>query len=150
MKSLKFLLPLFSGILVYTVLSICIGPRGLWAMRQLAVERQRIAGNLETLRSINEDLDARYQSLSADPDTISVYAHELGYISDGERLIRLAGFTGGIDRSFDCGSPLSVTPPKYLPEWMCKFIGLFAGICFFFLFSYLIAGISHGHRQKRS
>lgn len=149
MKSLKFLLPVFLGIIVYTVLSVCIGPRGLWAMRQLAGERQRLAANLESLRAINEDLDARFQSLSADPDTISVYAHELGYVADDERLIRLAGFTGGINRAFDCGSAISVDSPKYLPEWMCKFFGLFAGVCFFFLFSYIVAGIRHDNQKRR-
>lgn len=150
MKSLKFLLPVFAGIIVYTVLSVCIGPRGLWAMRQLAGERARLATNLDTLRTINEDLDARFQCLSADPDTISVYAHELGYVADGERLIRLAGFTGGIDRTFDCGTALSVNAPKYLPEWMCKFFGVFAGICSFCLFSCIVASLNHDYQKRRS
>jgi cell division protein FtsB len=150
MKSLKFLLPVFMGTLVYTTLSICIGPRGMWAMKQLSAERQQLADNLESLHEINSDLDARFQSLSADPDAISVYAHELGYVYEGERLIKLAGFTGGIDRTFDCGSALSVSVPRFLPEWLCKFFGFFTGFCSFLLFSFIITHRNHDYQKRRS
>lgn len=148
MKRFKIVLPIFVGTLVYSALSFCIGPRGLWAMDQLALEKQKVAANLENLYLMNEDLDSRFQNLSADADTISVYAHELGYVANGERLIKLAGFTGGIDRNFESGAAIPVKAPEFLPEWICKFFGFFAGICSFFIFSSILGRNHHDHTKR--
>jgi hypothetical protein len=137
MKLFKMVLSVFLGTLVYSTLSICIGPRSLWAMDQLSVERNKIAANLNSLYLLNEDLDSHFQNLSADAYTISVYAHELGYIAKDEKLIKLAGFNGGIDRSFESGSALTVRNPVFLPEWTCKFFGFASGAFAFFFITYL-------------
>lgn len=150
MKRLKIVLPIFIGTLVYSVLSMCIGPKGIWAMSQLTRERTRVSANLESLYIANEDLNSRFQNLSADPDTISVYAHELGYVANGEKLIKLAGFTGGIDRNFDSGSAISVIKPAFLPEWVCKFFGILSGVCSFFMLSYILTARSHDHQKRRA
>ena len=114
------------GVFVYCVFSILLGPKSIWSAAQLSVERDKVLANLESLYAVNADLDARVKNLTADPDTIAIYAHELGFVSKGERLIRLAGFSGGIDRKLYAGTPVAVKAPTFLPEWACKLFGITA------------------------
>jgi len=117
-------------------------------MNQLMNQTKLISGNLDELYTINEDLDARMKNLSSDPDTITVYAHELGYISNGEKLIKLAGFSGRIDRNLIPGSAISLDKPDFLPEWICKLFGLASGFLAFFLFSFFYWDTHHGNAKK--
>ena len=97
-------------------------------MSELEVQKTKLAANIDTLYALNTDLQSRLDCLSADPDTISVYAHELGLISDGEHLIKLAGFSGGIDRKMVTGTALIIKKAPYVPEWVCKILGIITGI----------------------
>lgn len=148
MKRFKFVLPIFAGTLVYGLLSFSVGPRGMFPMARLAEQKALLAANIDGLYAINEDLNARMQNLTADPDTISVYAHELGYVADGERLIKLAGFSGGIDRNLSAGSTVNPSQPDYLSEWICKSLGFIAGLLTFFFFTRYVLEKTDGHRKK--
>jgi len=117
-------------------------------MSQLVQQKTKIESNLNTLYLLNEDLDARFSNLSADPDTISVYAHELGYVANGEKLIKLAGFSGGIDRNFESGTALQIKKPDFLPEWICKFFGLFSGIAAFFVLTFIFSEKKYDYPKK--
>ncbi len=150
MKRFKFVLPVFVGTLVYGILSFSVGPRGLLPMKRLAEQKTLVTRNLESLYSIKEDLNARMQNLSADPDTISVYAHELGYVAEGERLVKLAGFSGGIDRNLAAGDTLAPVMPEHLGEWICKSLGLAAGLLVFFLYLHFVPGARPGRRKKNA
>lgn len=108
----------------------------MWSMSQLEREKLRLGKNLNSLSEIHTDLDAQFSNLSADPDTIEIYAHELGYVAKDEKLIKLAGFTGGINRNLVPGTAEKMNKPVFLPEWICKIIGIVSGILAFFLFSY--------------
>jgi hypothetical protein len=150
MKRFSVILPLFAGTLAYSILSFCAGPRGIVPMQRLETEKNRVSRNLDDLYGIREDLDARYRNLTSDPDTISVYAHELGYVASGERLIKLAGFSGGIDRALISGTAVAAVRPTALPEWLCKLVGLLSGALAFFLYSHFSRSIRHDNTQKRS
>lgn len=148
MKRFAVIVPVFVGTLVYSILGITVGPRGMLPMAGLSGEKARIGRNLEILYEINADLDARYRSLNSDPDTISVYAHELGYVASGERLIKLAGFAGGIDRALVSGTAETVHRPSYLPEWLCKTLGIFATLLAAVPFCRLKRKPHHGHQKE--
>lgn len=137
MKRYQLIFSVFLGTLLYSILSFYVGPRGVWPMSQLIEQKRRISINLDSLYEINQEMNDHLQNLSSDPDTISVYAHELGYISEGEQLIKLAGFSGGINRNLFAGSVVVSDEPKYLPEWLCKLLGIMVGIIFFWVYSYM-------------
>ncbi len=124
MKLLRILLPAFVGIATYCFVGTLYGPRGIGAMRQLQAEQVRLTANLDALAGLNAELRSSLDNLSSDPDTISVYAHELGLVGEGERLIKLAGFSGGIDRKLFPGTAIDVREPRYFPEWGCKLVGI--------------------------
>lgn len=142
MKRLRLIFPLFAGVFVYCVFCILLGPRSIWSAAQLSREMDKLLSHLEYLYSVNVDLDARVKNLTADADTIAVYAHELGFVSEGERLIKLAGFSGGVDRKLSAGFPVKVNPPVFLPEWICKVFGLSGAALAVFLLRV------HGKRGK--
>lgn len=132
MKYLKIVMPLFIGTLIYTLMGLTAGPMGQWRYSRLETEKERLVRNYEKLQHINTNLEACLANLTADPDTIAVYAHELGYIHEGEQLIKLAGFNGGINRNLVPGTALVSVKPDFLPEWICKLIGILFGTIAFF------------------
>ncbi len=127
MNHLKIVLPFFVGTFVYSLFGLIAGPKGILPMRELEKERVRVRANLERLAETHDTLETALNNLSFDADTISVYAHELGYVREGERLIRLAGFSGGIDRKLVPGTAVTARVPSSLPEWICKLAGLVFG-----------------------
>lgn len=148
MKTLRIILPLFIGTLVYSLLVLSFGPKGFVPMMQLEREKQTVSANLNALYELRDDLKAKLDNLSADPDTISIYAHELGYVYEGERLIRLAGFSGGIDRNLVPGTVRRMKDPSFLPEWICKLSGICAGFLAFFLFAHVTRKSNDGYRKS--
>lgn len=101
-----------------------IGPKGIMPMRFLALEKIKLQENVQNLETVNEDLAAILNNLSANPDTISMHAHELGYISEGERLIRLAGYSVKRQSAPASGTVIDYEKPDYLPEWISKLAGI--------------------------
>ena len=60
--------------------------------------------------------------MSSDPETIAVYAHELGYVQKNERLIKLMNFSGSVERTEDPGVAYLIETPRYVPDAVCKTI----------------------------
>lgn len=145
MQYLKIVVPLFLGTLIYTLLGLTAGPMGQWRYSRLEMEKQRLSNNHEKLLEIHETLEAQLANLTSDPDTIVVYAHELGYIREGEQLIKLAGFNGGIDRNLVAGNAMVSATPGYLPEWICKLIGILFGLT-----GFLALEMAHKKNRKGS
>ncbi len=146
MSHLKIVLPFFVGTFVYSLFGLLAGPKGILPMRELEMERTRVRANLEALSETHDGLETALNNLSSDADTISVYAHELGYVREGERLIKLAGFSGGIDRKLVPGTVVTARIPSSLPEWICKLAGLVFGV----LTYTLIAWRFPSERKERS
>jgi cell division protein FtsB len=126
MKRFSVVASLSAATAIYCLVSLSLGPRGFWAMRQLESQREAVGAILESLSLIRDDLDSRLKNLSADRDTISVYAHELGYVAEGERLISSPASQAASTVRWRRGMAIRVTKPEHLPEWVCKLIALSA------------------------
>ncbi len=121
---LKVILPIFTFALVYSFLSIYFGPKGVLALRQLTQERNQLMRHVQTLSDTGDALSIRIANLSSDPDTIAVYARELGYVNENERLIKLLHFSGSIEQHEDAGSLYQIQAPRFLSDTICKSIAL--------------------------
>lgn len=125
---LKIMAPLFAFTLIYSFLGMCFGPRSFFAQQQLKKQREVLVRHVQDLSDIGESLNIRIANLSSDPQTISAYAHELGYVKENERLIKLMNFSGAVGYTEDAGCPYIIRKPHYLPDTACKMLALSASI----------------------
>lgn len=129
----QLIFPCFFGILIYSILTMSVGPKGIIPMKKLVQQSETISENVQDLLSIRDELQDELANISGNPDTIAVYAHELGYISDGEYLMKLAGFTKGIKRDYIAGNALQSSTPFFIPEWINKLVGILIFFCILIL-----------------
>lgn len=91
MKPLYFLLPLWLVIASYALLSFFFGDHGLLVMDRLQGEKTRLEKNLESLSSINRELETRMKALDSDPEVLALEARKLGWGHESEARIQLVG-----------------------------------------------------------
>ena len=133
MKIIKYLIPLWIGILIYCALSISFGPKGFFAYNQLDAEEQRELKNLEVLVGINQDLTNTRDMLLNDRYNFHIYARELGFAAPGEHFIRIIGLGGLQKPPNPSGIVISPIKPDYVPE---RFLQIFS---FFMAFTVLLS-----------
>ena len=121
---LKVITPLFVFAFIYSFLGVCFGPRGFFARQQLRRQREALVRHVQVLSDMGENLSIRIANLSSDPQTIAMYAHELGYVQKNERLIKLMNFSGTAERTEDAGVAYLIETPRYLPDTACKTIAV--------------------------
>ena len=73
------------------LISFLGGQNGLWAMRQLEEQRQEISINMAEIAKINEELELEYTALRNDMDVVAAYARRLGFVAEGETLVKVTG-----------------------------------------------------------
>lgn len=81
----------WAGFVAYALCLFLAGPAGFASMKRLETERERLAVNLAELRSINESLATRVEALKSDRETIAIEGRRLGFLSEGERLVKIVG-----------------------------------------------------------
>jgi cell division protein FtsB len=128
MRALKYLISLWVVIIVYSLLSLFAGARGLSAYNQLRRERDKQRTNLEGLKNINQRLEGDKDALLYDSDTITAYARELGYGTDAERLVRIVGLSGARNQHYTAGQVITPSKQVYLSNQAIRIISLFAGL----------------------
>ncbi len=146
---LKIIIPLFAFISVYSFLGILFGPKSLYAFRQLKRQRDILLNHVTSLSDRGEKLTIRIANLSSDPDTIAVYAHELGYVYKDEGLIKLMHFSGAVEPKEEAGDIYSIEKPRFLSDALCKGIALCAGLLVVAC-ELLIIGRKDAYSEKRS
>ena len=128
MKLIRYLIPLWIGVFVYTVFSMCFGAKGISAFIQLEAERNREMANIEVLRGINEELKAARNGLSADKRNFTVYARELGFAAPEEHFIRIVGLGNLSKKLISPGEVLMPRDPDYTPDRVVRIFSFFAAL----------------------
>lgn len=124
MKRSYFLISVSIGTLVYVLVNLFFGSTGLWAEAQLIKQRNKLAQNVTEVKKINDELSLEYTSLLKDNDVIASYARKLGFVREGEHIVR---FTNGIkmnEKVYSAGSYYECESIQFIPEWICKVLGL--------------------------
>lgn len=121
---LKFLISLVVGCFVYTAVSMTFGSCGSYALSQLESQRSRIAVRTNEIENINNELNLEKAGLLFDDDVIASYARRLGYIMDGDVIVKINGLPPYQQKLWDIGNITTHTCPKYVSEEVCKVLGL--------------------------
>lgn len=121
---LKILLAALVGSFVYTLLSSVAGLNGVYAYEQLEKQRKQIALKTNEIENINNELNLEYLSLLKDKDVIASYARGLGYINDGEKILKINGLKPYQKTLWDIGTASKREPCKHISESTCKITGL--------------------------
>jgi len=133
-KMFRFLTAVLAGTFFYVLISLSFGRDGLWASGQLREQRQILSGRVDEIKKINNSLELEYTALKKDPDVIAAFARKLGYVRNGEKIVKINGLVADDQFYFETGTPMKYVEPFFVPEWFCKFTGF---LMFFVVYAYL-------------
>jgi cell division protein FtsB len=131
MRSFKYLIGIWTAIVVYTLFSFFTGPKGLSAYNQLQFERDQQWENIKELGILNEELEKAKNNLLYDQDTLLVHARQMGYGYEDERFIRIVGLGNIKNTPAVTGNVYLVKNPDYLSDLIIKITALCAGLLIF-------------------
>lgn len=133
-KMFRTLIAILAGTFVYALVSLTFGRDGIVADGQLFEQKRALSARAEEIQRITNSLELEYAALKKDPDVIAAFARKIGYVAQGEKLLKINGLVSSEVENFDTGAVLKITEPFYIPEWFCKFTGF---LVFFVVYSYL-------------
>lgn len=150
MKNVKYLVAVLIGVIVYVAMSSTCGRNGIWAASQLLEQKRAISANTQYIENINEELKLEKTAIQNDKDVIAAYARKLGYVSDGEKLVKIKGLGTLADISYETGTVIKAKEVKYVEEKVCKIVGVAAGVlCLILaLFNDISKGNIHFHKRQ--
>jgi cell division protein FtsB len=149
MTTLKVLIALCLGAVVYVFVSLFGGQDGFWAASQLMDQQEQISGQTSNIIAINDELSLEYAALRQDPEIIGAYARKLGYVGDAEKLIKIIGLPSRGRPIYDPGTVLRRQKIEFIPEWICKLSGIVVSALVFVVFM-LITVLKACIREKRT
>jgi len=134
-KMFRVLVAALAGTGIYVLVSLTCGTDGMWADNQLREQKRILSARAEEIQKINDSLTLEYKALDKDPDVIAGFARKMGYVRDGEKLVKINGLIAIDEYHFETGTPVKSIEPYTLPEWFCKLSGL---LMFFVTYLYLM------------
>ncbi|MDR3115541.1 MAG: septum formation initiator family protein [Treponema sp.] len=149
MGSVKYLIPIWVGIFVYTLFSVLRGPVGVSAYNQLRREHDKLSENMEALKQINKELESTKDALMYDKETITIYARDLGYSTGNERFIRIVGLEGTRKPHIDAGELITAAQPRYISDITIKIVAFSIGAGFL-LCMWLPDFLENKHKRHRN
>ena len=108
----------------YVAVSYFGGRDGIWAQNQLLEQKRLLSTNTASIKKTNDELLLEKVALQKDPDVIAAYARKLGYVQEGEKLVKISGLVVHETQIFDAGSVIKHQESKYIPESYCKVVAL--------------------------
>ncbi len=124
-----------AGTAIYVLVSFTCGTDGIWADGQLREQKRILSARADEIQKINDSLTLEYTALEKDPDVIAGFARKMGYVRDGEKVVKINGLIALDEYHFETGTPIKSIEPYSLPEWFCKVAGL---LMFFVTYLYLM------------
>jgi cell division protein FtsB len=151
MRTLKYVMPLWTGIVIYSVTVITLGKTGLRSYDDLSRERDKQRLNLEKLSDIQESLSGIRDALKYDGDTIAVYARDLGFGSEDERFIRIVGLNSVHFPQIHEGEIVQVETGEFIDDKTLRVIAVCAAgaLFLFLLFTDLLKALFGENNETR-
>ncbi len=143
MNRTKYLAAIFLGTFVYVLLSVSFGQNSIHCYNQMEEQKRIISKQTSEIQNINSELYLELAALKNDRAVIASYAHKLDYVSDGEKLVKITGLKPAQTTLYDTGTVLRHDEPEFIPEKVCKIVGL--GFALLFLVIFFLYDISSGN-----
>ncbi len=124
MSHIKFLISLIIGIAVYTIFSVVAGQNGILAYNQLYEQKLALTEHVSELNAINESLVTDYRALQSDRATIESFAKKMGFVEEGQILVKINGISEREMRVYDTGTVMRIEPVAFIDERICKIAGI--------------------------
>lgn len=134
----RLLISLALGTLCYVSISYVFGESGLFAEKQLRAQKDMLVANINKIQSTHDALILKQIALNEDMEVIASYAKQIGYISEGETLLKISGIPNSLPKQLEMGKKYLKTEIIFIDEWICKACGIFCFIliyCILLLFS---------------
>lgn len=150
MGKIKVLFAIFTGTLVYALVSFIAGDNGILGYNQLLEQKKNIARQTEVIQNINNELNLEYSALLRDRDVIAAYARKLDYVGNGEKLVKVNGLKPHQTALYDIGSVLRKKSYCCLSERTCKitgFVFFLLTLSFMLLIDLNNGNITLGHKD---
>ncbi len=148
MKRFRFLSAGLAGTFVYVLFSVIAGRDGLLAERQQREQKRLLAVRTQTIQKINSQLQLECTALQNDSQVIEGLAKKLGYVSSGDKIVKINGLPEETERTYDAGTPLKSVENEYVPEWVNKASGI-AAFCTVYLYLLMKDVKSGAFRRKK-
>lgn len=133
MERFRLLASFFVGTFFYTAMAFVGGSDGVWAMKQLQEQKQSLSAHTASIEKTNDELTLEKVALQKDLDVIASYAKKLGYVSAGEKLVKISGLASRETHIFDPGTMMRHHEVKFIPEWLCKSSALTITLLIYFV-----------------
>ena len=124
MTRCRFLVATCAGTFFYVLVALLCGRDGLWAYSQLQEQKRALSAHTAGIEKTYEELSLEKVALQNDADVIAAYARKLGYVSEGEKLVKISGLPSRETQILDPGAVILHEEVRYVPEWFCKAVGL--------------------------
>ncbi len=129
MSRFQLLFSACCAVFVYVAISIFAGQNGVWAYSQLQNHKIVLAQHLTSLQEVNEQLTIDSNALKDDENVLKAYAKKMGFVSDGEKLLKISGFADTPAFVYSAGSKILRPSIVFIPDWLAKFVGILVFIC---------------------
>ncbi len=133
MNRAKYLSVLFTGTLVYVVMSLCFGQNSLKCYSQMEEQKRIVSKQKAEIQNINTELQLELNALKNDKAVIAAYARKMDYVTDDEQLVKITGLKPYQNALYDTGSLVRHTEPDYVSEKLCKICGIVAAFALLIL-----------------
>ena len=143
----NIIFPIFVAVSSYSVLTFFFGESGVYSQKKLEDEQNNVVKNIEDITHKGVELDVLIKNLTSDEETIKIFAHDLGYVAEGETIVKLPSFKPDVLSDINYGTALEIHRPSFISDSLCKKFATLMGLIAFII-EVLIAR-SYDYKESR-
>ena len=139
--------PIFIAISSYSLLTFFFGESGIYSHKKLEDEQINIIRNIGDIRKKGVELDVIIKNLTSDEQTIQIFAHDLGYVADGETIVKLPSFKPDVLSDINYGTALEIHRSSFISDSLCKKFATLMGLIAFII--EILITKSYDYKEER-
>lgn len=129
----RILISLALATFCYVSLSFIFGESGLLAEKQLERQKDLLVANINEIQKTQDSLMIKQSALSQDTEVIASYARQIGYVSEGESILKIIGIPSTKQKQLEIGKKYLKTEIVFIEEWITKSCGIALFVLSYFI-----------------